>query len=344
MIATDIDQLAIALSDENTVKGMPWEELATAIPPGASVQEVLEIAGLDWLVEKIQLEVNFRDEYKKVDGNFALLRDNGEILSPYMGNRYKPVQNEDAFEVFDQFIRAGDMTMETAGSLHNGKHIWGLASIGEEFILGDGEKISGYFLLMQSHAYGFALKAMFTPIRFPGGHTMIQPLRGVGGSTGIYSMPHSRKFNDERIEEIKNLVTKAKDHFAEFQEKAKFLADTKFTEADAILYLAQLFDKKMINRCKEDKIALPQSFEELNGFALANRTIKKAAGIARDYPGHDLDSCDGTAWGYYNGVIHALDHVMGHKPDTRLESSWIGKNAGVKLNALDMSAVIAASK
>lgn len=345
MKAYDIDQLAVAGTEVNSVEGMPWEDLATAIPKGASVEEVLTVAGLDWKVEKIPLQVELDGAYKFVNGNYALVRrDNNEILSPYMGNRYKEVQNDDAFKVFDQFIRAGDMTMETAGSLHGGKHVWGLASIGEEFVLGNGEKIGGYFLLMQSHAYGFALKAMFTPIRFPGGHTMIQPLRGVGGSSGIYSMPHSRKFDDARVEEIKNLVTKARDHFASFQEKAKFLSETIFSEADAIMYLAQLFDKKMINRCKEDRLQLPQTFEELNSFDLANRTIKKAAGIAGDYPGHDLPSCKGTAWGYYNGVIHALDHVMGHKPDTRLESSWIGKNAGVKLNALDMSMVLASGK
>ena len=349
-----------SVEDFDGIEGTPWEKLAYKVPTGASVPEMLKAAKLDWEVQHLPVFANApvanADGEIEVDsqGNplstiqvpvpksFCLRRaDNGDFLSPFMGNRYKPVQNEYAFTVFDQFVKAGDMRIVTAGSLHGGKHIWGLASINEEFILGDGEVIHGYFLLMQSHAYGYSLKAMFTPVRYPGGHTIVTPIRGVGGKTGFYAMPHSRVFDDARIEEIKDVLVRASDQFKEFEGKARFLAGTKLTEKDGVLYLAELFDPKLIRTRKLDKLAMPETLDELLAAGDANNVIKKAAGIVQTYPGHDLDSCNGTAWGFYQGVVHSLDHQMGHKPDTRLESSWLGKNFGLKTKALDLSVVMA---
>ncbi len=78
--------------------------------------------------------------------SFALVRDSDlSILSPHVGSRYKVIQNHDAFTVFDEFVKAGQMTMETAGSFGNGQHIWGLAKTGHGFDLANGERIESYF-------------------------------------------------------------------------------------------------------------------------------------------------------------------------------------------------------
>lgn len=73
----------------------------------------------------------------------------------------------------------------------------------------------------------------------------------------------------------------------------------------------------------------------------ANRVVKNVAECVLSSPGADLESCKDTAWGYLQGVLHALDHQNGHNPDTRLHSSWLGKDAGIKVQALDMSVVMA---
>ena len=348
-----------ATVDHEVLEGTPWEKVAHVIPPGADVAGMLGAAHLDWgllhlpldtgiPVDKIpehMLPEGFEVEeggkiYVPVPKSFCLRRsDNLEILSPYMGNRYKPIPNDAAFEIFDQFIKAGEMTMDTAGSLHGGKHVFGMAKIGKNFILGNGEVIEGYFLLVQSHAYGFSLRAMFTPIRYPGGNTFVTALKGLKG--GYYAMPHSRQFDNERIEEIKEVVTMAGDQLREFEGKARFLSGTKLSETDGVLYLATMFDSGLIQRRKLDKEKMPESLEELMVAEDANRKVKKAAKSVMEMPGADLDSCDGTAWGYYQGVVHALDNTMGHTTDTRLEASWLGKDANVKVKALDMSLVFA---
>ncbi len=340
------------VEDFDGIEGTPWEKLAYKLPKGATVPQMLEAAHLNWKVQHLQVSVDVPtqvdDEGKVITSvrvpvpkTFCLRReDNGDFLSPYMGNRYKPVQNEYAFEVFDQFVKAGDMRMVTAGSLHGGKHIWGLASINEEFILGDGEVIHGHFLLMQSHAYGYSLKAMFTPVRYPGGHSIVTPIKDIGKG-GFYSMPHSRLFDNKRIEEIKEVVTKAEDCFRAFEHKARFLAGTKIEERSGVLYLANMFDPKLIRTRTQDKEKMPQSYAELLVAEDANRTVKKVASIIQDYPGSDLPSCEGTAWGLLQGTMHAIDYELGRTPDTRLETSWLGKSVNLKAKALDLSVVTA---
>ncbi len=344
----NVDSMASIEQDEqfDSVTGTPWEKIASTIPRNASVEKTLDIAGLDWNVEKRPLLVDAGGgDIIAVPKTFCLMRtDTNEFLSPYMGKSYKPVQNDRAFEVFEQFVRAGDMNMETAGSLMDGRHIWGLAHINNEFTLGNGEQIRGYFLLMQSHAYGHALKAMFTAIRFPGGHSIVHPLAGVGGSTGVYSMPHSRVFDNERVEEIKDLLTKANDSMLDLRQKADFLANTNMTEEDGIFYLANVFDQKLIQNCKGSKAGLPKSGAELLESDEASRTLKNVWNMTKDYEGSDLSSCDNTAWGYYNTVLYAIDHELGHRVDTRLKSAWVGDGSNMKLQALDIALALSASK
>ncbi len=139
---------------------------------------MLTAAKLDWKVlrgeHRARVTIGGVEEDIPNPKSFALIRDSDKtILSPHVGPRYKVIQNHDAFTVFDEFVKAGQMTMETAGSFGNGQHIWGLAKTGHGFDLANGERIESYFLLLQSHLYGYALKAMWTPIRFPGGLTLV---------------------------------------------------------------------------------------------------------------------------------------------------------------------------
>lgn len=341
---TDEVETFVATESYDGITDTPWESLANRIPDNANVQDMLNAANLNWQVLRLPLFTRIPYDISNsqspllreivIPKSYCLVRhDNHDVITPYMGNRYKPVQNDEAFEVFDQFVRAGEMRMETAGMLHGGKHIWGLASIGKEFVLGNGEIIKGYFLLIQSHAYGYALRAMFTPVRYPGGNSFVH---GV-----TYAMPHSRVFDDARVQEIKEVLTKANAEMESYEAKARFLAGSKLNQKEGVMYLATLFDAKLIHRRKLDKEPMPENFNELLQSKDANRVVKRAVEAIESQPGADLDSCKDTAWGYYQGVVHALDHTMGHKPDTRLEASWLGKNAAVKVRALDLSMVFA---
>jgi phage/plasmid-like protein (TIGR03299 family) len=339
---------AAAEHAEDCLKGTPWENLGHRIPVGASVHEMLTAAQLDWNVLRgetyVRVKTSDGEEHRIINPkSFALVRESDlAILSPHVGPYYKVIQNTDAFTVFDEFVKAGQMTMETAGSFGNGQHIWGLAKTGHGFELASGERIESYFLLFQSHLYGYALKAMWTPIRFPGGYSLVQNInkKGLGGKK-TFSMSHARHFNAERIQEIKEVIGVAARSMAEFRGKAEFLEKMRISTADAIHYLIQVFDKELPGRCAVSGDSVPLTFDDVANCRRANRNLKKIAALLKE--DHYLDG-RGTAWGCWSTVNRAFDHEMGHRDNTRLESIWLGKNKDAKLKAFDLANALASAK
>lgn len=326
--------------------GTPWEEISVPIPEGASLDEILKLAGLDWKVLHLPTHTlipvmkdgeEFGTREKRITDSFCLLRgDTHDILSPHVGKSYKPVQNDKAFTVFNDFLNVGDMSMETAGTLSDGKHIWGLAKINESFVLSEGERIEGYFLLVQSHKYGYSMKALFTPIRFPGGTslTQVRNIRNTRGTTGTYTMPHSRKFDDTRIREIKEFLHIARSSLRDYEIDARRMADTKLTEAESVRYVATVFNPELSGIFNNEDEDSPNTFEELLSLEEGlNRTQKRLISELDEYPGSNMPSCRETVWGYYNAISHAVDHKMGRNVNTRLESAWFGNNLKIKQRA-----------
>ena len=402
--------------------GTPWEGFGANVSGSIDVAEMLRAAGLNWRVLRVPqtLEIPLEEldcEPKDLGVPYKLLRrkdetvvgitnpdsyslvraSDGTVLSKYIGKRYKHIQNEDAFRVFQDFVEAGQMTMEVAGSLAGGKHIWGLARTGHWFELANGERIESYFLLLQSHAYGYALKAMWTPVRFPGGHTLVQNInkKGIGLST-TFTMSHASKFDDAKIAEIKKIVGIASDAMGDFQKKAEFMAQSKVSEAHGVHYISQVFDTNLIKVRTRDEEPLPQTLKDLAmapdagrisrriavraGFMLrsrsseadaiawlasifdpkrevlpqtmesllkdgmANRAMRKAAEDimeSKDWEFGVGGTTLGSAWDYFSTAQHTHDHVMGFSREGAIESAWVGKNQEAKLKSFNLANVLA---
>jgi len=103
----------------------PWHGLGTPVADNLTPAQMLNAAGLNWQVKKKALVVDELDH--TLTSHYALVRDTDNKILGVCGSDYTPTQNQDVFEFFDKFCKAGDMKMETAGSLHGGKIVWGLA-------------------------------------------------------------------------------------------------------------------------------------------------------------------------------------------------------------------------
>lgn len=329
----DITTMAQTARD---TEGTPWEGVGQSIPVGATVDETLKAAGLDWGVVKKPVYAMINGQMDRIAGNYTLLRDDTMApVSPFVGTRYKPIQNADAFKVFHDFCEAGRMTMETAGSLYGGQHIWGLAKMDAEYTLCDGESIQGYFLLMQSHAYGSALRAMFTPVRWPGGHTLVQAVNRSATAKQTYTMSHSRVFNDDRILEIKEVLGMAETILLKFVDNAKKLIDTPVNDETAVMYFIEMFHPTLFKKIKNGYVTdVPKRIADLANWEESNLNLRRTPMYVEEYAGSDLITCRNTAWGLIQATGHAYDHAIGRSTDTRLESSWLGANAKNKLAAL----------
>ena len=111
----------------------PWVKLGKKVDEAVDSEQALKLSGLDW--EVIQKPVQIIGG-AAIPGFKANVRSTDDKFLGMVSDRYKVVQNRDAFAFTDMLLGEG-VKYETAGSLFNGKRIWLLARLPETQILGD---------------------------------------------------------------------------------------------------------------------------------------------------------------------------------------------------------------
>jgi len=138
----------------------PWHGLGIQVQEAPESKDALKLAGLDWKV--YQREV-YTDSGIRIDGYRANVRNTDNKVLGVVTERYKIVQNEEAFAFTDALLGKG-VRYETAGSLQEGRKVWLLARLPKEYII-SGEQISPYLVFSNSHDGSAAVRVAVTPIR-----------------------------------------------------------------------------------------------------------------------------------------------------------------------------------
>ena len=115
---------------------VPWHGLGVKVRPDLTPVEMLNAAELNWEVDKVPLTYTIGDDETQqqfIPNKFGLIRKTDGRFYDVVGPNWNPLQNEQAFEFFHDFVEKGDMEMHTAGSLHDGQYVWALAKIKESF-------------------------------------------------------------------------------------------------------------------------------------------------------------------------------------------------------------------
>ena len=143
-----------------SVRETPWHELGTIVNDAPTSEDALRISGLDWKV--VQDDV-FTDSGERITGYKANIRDTARKILGVVSDRYKVVQNTDAFSFTDELLGQG-VRYETAGSLQDGRRVWLLARMPKEYI-GGSDEICPYLVFSNSHDGTGAVKVAITPVR-----------------------------------------------------------------------------------------------------------------------------------------------------------------------------------
>ena len=93
----------------------PWHGLGTIVAEAPASKEALELAGLDWKV--IQKKI-YTEDRQQIIGYRANVRDTDNMLLGVVSDRYRVVQNEDAFAFTDALLGEG-VRYETAAILYS---------------------------------------------------------------------------------------------------------------------------------------------------------------------------------------------------------------------------------
>jgi phage/plasmid-like protein (TIGR03299 family) len=335
----------------------PWHGLGVQIGTDLTPSEILIAAGLDWTVEKRALyAVSGGGLVTDVPNHFALVRMSDGKTLDVVGCRYTPTQNADAIDFFKRFTAAGDMTMETAGSLEGGRRIWGLAKIGDGYTLAGGDRVEGYLLLCSPHIMGEAFTVKLVSIRVVCYNTLTRALRAAGPA---FRMSHLYAFDDDRKNAACEVLGLATAELREVEAQSRTLAAAPAEYQKVVEYAATLSGSSILENCVVEMEAAQNGDSVLDAVLAADAGAALVRGIKEadlnsvgksildsilNSPGSDLPSANGTWWGALSGVTYAADHKLGRTDDSRLTSAWFGDRAKLKNAALNLAVDYAAGK
>ncbi|MGE9881693.1 DUF932 domain-containing protein [Blautia obeum] len=210
------------------VRKVPWHGLGKGVKQAPNSEEALSLAGLDWKVVQEPIITATGD---LVEGYKANVRDTDHRVLGVVTDRYKIVQNTDAFSFTDALLGEG-VRYETAGSLQEGKKVWLLARLPHEYIIA-GEHISPYLLFFNSHDGSGAVKVCITPIRVVCNNTLNLALATAKRS---WSMVHTGDING-KLEEAKNTLFMAEKYMDSLGKEFEVLRKKNLTDAQVKEYI-----------------------------------------------------------------------------------------------------------
>lgn len=294
----------------------PWHGLGNKVVGSITVDEMLVAAGLDWGVVKRPLFVEAGDEKIMIPNKMALMRDTDNSIFSVVGKDWQPFQNKDAMEFFRDYTESGGATLETAGSLHGGRVVWGLANIKKGFTLQGRDQVNGYILLIVPHESGVSNSARTTAVRVVCANTLAMALSQANHPE--YRQSHAKAFD---VSKAKETIQLAQEQMALHEEEAIALQKLKMNAIDTMQFLATNFQVAESHE-KAQVLTL------LTNPSLQNKTLGNVLASVVNAPG----ATPGNGWGLLNGVTHWADHVAGKSQDVRLYNSWMGSTGKIKLD------------
>lgn len=296
---------------------LPWHGLGVRVSNDLSPEQMMDVAGLNWEVEKTELLTRHKGDMIKIKDRFALTRSSDGRVLDVVGDGWNPVQNREAFEFFNDFVAAGEMEMHTAGSLKGGRNIWALAKVNDSFEILNGDKVDGYLLFSNPHQYGKTVEVRFTPIRVVCNNTLTMALNS-SKTTSMVRLNHRAKFDGDAVKEVLGV---SKEKLARYKEMAAYLSTKRYNNESIVEYFNRVFPMTT---------GAPSAEGELS-----SRAARTAFEALEDQPGADFGR--GSWWQAFNAVTYTTDHLLGRSADTRLQSAWFGSNQKRKLDAANLA-------
>ncbi len=266
------------------VREKPWHGLGTSIEEAPESKEALRLAGLDWKVKQIPI---FTDSKTVINGYKANVRDtDGKVLG-VVTDRYKVIQNEEAFAFTDELLGQG-VRYETAGSLQDGKKIWLLARMPREYII-SGERISPYLVFSNTHDGSGAVRVAITPIRVVCNNTLNLALNTAKRS---FSMIHTGDIRG-KVQEAKDTLFMAEEYMDKLSVEIENLRTQRVTDEQVEKYI---------------EILLPLS-DGVSDLQAKNISKLRMDLRSRYYEAPDLKNLGKNAYRWINAVSDFATHM-----------------------------------
>lgn len=325
----------------------PWHGLGNHLTQNQPIEVWAQQAGMDWRIESSDVSYmaqNARGQsiIMPYEEQRVLYRSDTHAPLSVVSQRYQEVQPMEILEFYRDLTEQSGFELETAGVLKGGKKFWALARTGQSTVLKGKDVSNGYILLATACDGTLATTAQFTNIRVVCNNTLAIALRGQSSSAGVVKVPHSTKFDADKVKQQLGISVRAWD---EHMYEMKQLTQRKVTQGEAAAYFDAVFNNTSLSIADQEEniiqfyrnMATPNPAKEKsepNGRAMA-KVMDMFNGQGR---GAELSSAKDTAYGLLCSITEFADHERrAMSTDHRLDSAWFGAGAALKQRGLEQA-------
>lgn len=268
-----------------------WEDVKGA----ETSAEVLKKSGLDF---EVLQEPVFDGLGYQIDGYFNNYKVNGDRHQclGIVSNKYKIVQNRDAFAFIDGLI-GPNAQYANAGACKNYKVNWIQVKLQPRNIMGD--DYNNFLYFKNSFDGGSSVKVCVTPVRIACSNMLNLAVKR---AQRVFSIRHTGDIAN-KIREADMTLELSEKYLTQVNEEYVRLARIKFTEQQVNSFWEQLFPIK-----KDDTVTAKNNAE------------KKRDQMRVAYNADDLGNFRGTAF----GVVNAVSNVLNNAQPLRMTDSYFG--------------------
>lgn len=311
-----------------------WHGLGLEIEEGLTAEDAFDQIGLGWrtTLAPISAEVEVagddgmpttqRIELGGANPPRAHIRTDTMKLLGMVTAQYKPFENHELARFADGLAGAdAACSIETAGSLYNGRRVFALVKLPNVIRAAADDVLDQYVLVQNGHGGAAPLSCYPTSVRVVCANTLRWSESDL--AKGI-RFQHSGDF-DEKLKQAKTVLGVALQESDKFQEQVTALASRHLTAQETRDLMVQIYDS-----CFG---AMPDEFSV--AAEVRTRLEKKRANLIEQWEANlqnerqSIKGIRGTAWAAYNAVSEFHDHERGrfggvHESDARVASNIFG--------------------
>lgn len=302
----DVDQAGKALG---YFAQPEWHGLGTVIPGGTTdIPRILEVAGLDWLVELVGVRYfgESATDLRELPDAFVTRRSDTLDGLGVVGNRYQPVQNVDAFGFLADLLGKGEILPVSAFSMRGGRIVVVSCRLPEDVTIdaeGINDKVVPYVMARNSHDGRTPVQAFVTPWRPRCGNT---ERLAMANAITRWSTPHLRNAL-RRIDEARQTLKLTSAYYTEFAHQETTLAQTELTTAQVNAIVAEMDTLLWPDKAKDQVEGKGEASKR------SETTRRQRTEAILDIFGVETGRVGSTAYAVERAYTDYLDHVAPHR-------------------------------
>ena len=293
-------------------------QVKTTFDGVVSAEEAMSKAGLDWVVNEVELITSNGIDVPKHKG---LVRSDTNTVLGVVGKGWEPMQNHESFALMDTLVQEFGGTYKYAFNINGGQRVATQIELGEKFEARNGDAIGRLLTIFNAHDGSGSYLGYMGHIRYFCTNTTRALMED---GKNCIRLRHTASLK-ERVEEALRFFRLGAVTLQAYEEKAKYLAQ-------------KLVDRAMVKNFLDEVIGSPIKIDPDTKEEIVSVRIQNKRDAVVDLFENGKGNRGESAWDLYHGTTEFIDHHTNLTNDNRrYNSALFGEGMNVKDKALEVA-------